>query len=122
MSDFYKDLQTVATNVLNTFNQGDIKLVQSVVLEETSPDEAPETEEVVTQLKGTVNGISFKYVDNTFIFKTDMEATVSVIDGITVSKDDFLMIDDVKYKIIEDLTVPSAGVPVVWKFAVRKGG
>ncbi len=129
--NFYKDLQKVASDVLNTFNQGDIKLVKfedvisydedgSVI--EPTPDNPAEKQEVFYQLKGSVSGVSWKYISSGFATQSDLELTVAVLADKTISIDDYVQIDGVSYKIIEDVSTPSAGVPVVWKFVIRKGG
>ncbi len=129
--DFYKDLQAVASDVLSTFRQGDIKLVKFEpveVLDENgvvippSPDQPAETEEVLHDLKGTVRGVSFKYLSSSFVTATDLEVTTAVLDGVEVSVNDLIEIDGVRYNIVEDVSVPAAGVRVAWKFIVRKGG
>lgn len=119
---FYDEMQQIATNVLGEFNQGVIKLIQLKTPENGTPDDPGELTEVVTELKGVVSGITFKYLKEGYNAVTDFEATVAVVQGVQPLEGDFLEVDGVQYKIIKDVSVPAAGVNVVWKFIVRKGG
>lgn len=119
---FYSDMQKVATSVLTEFKQGAIKLVQFSQSEEWSPDDPDEQTEVIYDLNGTVSGVSYEYLKEGYAVSTDLTVVAAVVDGVTPTENDFVDIDGVRYKIIKDVSVPSAGTKVVWKFIVRKGG
>lgn len=70
-------------------------------------------------LKGGFNGLANRGSDS-FVVSTDLLVTAAVVDGITPTKNDFVVIDGIEYKIIEDVSAPAAGTRVVWKFLVRK--
>lgn len=118
---FYEDMQKTASDILSEFNQGEIKLIQ-FTYPNTSPDEPGEPVETVHDLKGTVSGINFQYIQEGFIPETDLTLVVSVVKSITININDIVEIDGVKYKIVKDISTPSAGVKVVWKFIIRRGG
>lgn len=118
----YDDLQSVTSELMNEFNQGSIKLVQFVYPEDSTPDSPGEPEEVLIELKGTVKGVSFKYLKESFITVSDKEVTTNVINGVIPSENDVIEIDNVRYKILEFLPLPSAGTVCAWKFIVHKGG
>lgn len=119
---FYKEMQNIAKGVLNEFNQGSIKLVQLVESPDGSPDKPGDMQERVYNLKGSVKGVSFKYLKEGYVIHTDLEATVAVIPDVQPTLNDFVEVDGVRYKIIRDVSVPAAGTKVVWKFLIRKGG
>lgn len=118
---FYSDLQVVAQKVLADFKQGTVKLVK--ITAGTGPAYNPGTpSRTEYDLKATVKGVSYSYVQQGFSTKTDLEVISAVRTDVTPDLDDFINIDGIDYKIVQDNTVPSAGVKVVWKFIVRKGG
>lgn len=119
---FYDEMQQIATSVLTEFNQGSIKLIQLEMPSDGSLDDPGEPIEVVTELKGAIKGISFKYLKEGYNAITDFEATVAVVQNVQPKENDFLEVDGIQYKIIQDVSVPAAGLKVVWKFIVRKGG
>lgn len=119
---FYDEMQTIAKNVLNEFNQGSIKLVHLTGSSNSSPDAPDEMKETIYTLKGSVKGVSFKYLKEGYVIHTDLEATVAVIPDVQPTLNDFVEVDGVRYKIIRDVSVPAAGTKVVWKFLIRKGG
>ena len=119
---FYKEMQTIAKNVLKEFNQGEIKLVHLTGSANLSPDAPDEMKETIYDLKGSVKGVTFKYLKEGYVTHTDFEVTVGVIPDVEPSENDFLQINGVRYKIIRDISVPANGTRVVWKFLARKGG
>ena len=118
---FYSDMQKVASSVMSDFKQGTVKLVK--IAAGTGPAYDPGTPiRVEHDLDATVSGISFQYQQEGFSTSTDLQVIAAVLDGITPTLNDFVKIDGIEHKIVRDLTVPSAGTKVVWKFIVRKGG
>jgi hypothetical protein len=118
----YDDLQTVTSEIMTEFKQGLIQLVQFVYPEDSTPDNPGEPEEVLTELDGTVKGVSYKYLKDSFITTSDKEVTTAVVNDIIPSENDFIEIDGVRYKILQFQPLPSAGTACAWKFIVRKGG
>lgn len=118
----YDDLQSVTSDILNEFKQGSIQLVQFKQSEDSTPDNPEEAEEVLTELDGTVKGVSYKYLKDSFITISDKEVTTAVVNDIIPSENDFIEIDGVRYKILQFQPLPSAGTACAWKFIVRKGG
>lgn len=119
---FYEEMQQIATSVLTEFNQGSIKLVQLETPVNGSPDDPGDPVETVTELKGAVTGVTFKYLKEGYNAITDFEATIAVVPDVEPKEGDFLEVDGVQYKIVKDVSVPAAGLKVVWKFIIRKGG
>lgn len=118
---FYSEMQGIASKLLKEFNQGNINLIKFESVD-GNVDEPIEQIEKVYPLKGVAKGVSYKYLKEGFNAITDFEVTVAVDNNITPNINDFLEIDGVKYKIIQDISVPAAGLRVAWKFIVRKGG
>lgn len=115
----YDEMKPVATALLAEFKQGIITLLQ-LVPGTGAADEPGAAVESSYTLNATVKGAPFKYVKDGFAVATDLLVTAAIIEGVTPSKNDFIVIDGERCKIIEDLSVPAAGVKVVWKFLVRK--
>lgn len=116
----YDDLQPVASALLAEFKQGTVKLVQ-VVTGTGAADNPGAPTETTTTLNATVKGAPYKYVMQGLAVQGDVQVIAAVVSGITPAKNDFLEIDGVRYKIIQDISAPSAGTRVVWKFLARKG-
>lgn len=115
----YDELKPVADAILSEFKQGTVKLVRLVAGAGAvdDPGSATETE---TDLNAVAKGVTFKYVRDGFALSTDLIVTCAALDGVTVTKNDFIDIDGTRYKIVEDISPPAAGTRVVWKFIVRK--
>jgi hypothetical protein len=115
----YDDLKPVVTELLGEFKQGTINLIQITSGTGAADDPGAPTE-TTHALSATVKGVSFKYVRDGFALSSDLVVIAAVVEGITPSKNDFIDIDSIRYKIIEDMSVPAAGTRVAWKFLVRK--
>lgn len=117
----YDELQDVASEILEEFKQDSVQLIK--ITQTGGTLDAPGTPvETAYDLDAVVKGINSKYLQEGFILSTDLEVTSAVLSGITISKDDYIKINSIKHKIVEDLSVPAAGTKCVWKFVVRKGG
>jgi len=117
----YNDLKDVTSEILGEFGQGSVNLVQ--VVAGSGPDDNPgESIKTSIALNAVVSGVSFEYVQNGLATKSDLMVTSAVVDDITPTEKDFIEIDSETYKIVKDVSVPSAGTKCAWKFIVRKGG
>lgn len=119
MSDFYNDMQNVATSLINEFEQGVVQYV-----EVTAGDGPPDNPGLPTEVFHTVNavarGVSFKYVDGTSIFSTDEQITISGDQVFTPNGDGFVVVDTVRYKVIKIIRKPAAGTAVAYTIIYRK--
>lgn len=115
----YDELKPVAAQILKEFKQGDIKLVS---ISSTGTPDAPTNTEKLIDLDATCSGVSFKYVKNGMAVMGDLTVTAAVVDGESPSVNDFILVDGVRHKIVQDISPPAAGTRVVWKFIVRRGG
>jgi hypothetical protein len=116
---FYEEMQKVASDVLSEFKQGAIVYVKTVP--GNGPADNPgEPTTVRTTLDAVSKGVSFKFVSDGLALSTDLTVTAAVVDGLTPDARDFIEIDGVSHKIVQDVSVPGAGVRAVWKFIVRK--
>lgn len=119
----YDEMQNIARELLTDpeFKQGKIEYVR--IVPGTGPIDNPGPSVPVPTLipGGTARGVSFKYVKDGLALSTDLTVVLPVTDGVTPDMKDFIDIDGVRYKIIQDISPPSAGVRVVWKFIIRKG-
>lgn len=117
----YDDLQDVTTEVLSEFKQETVQLVK--ITPGTGPADNPGTpSEVVTDLQAVVRGASYKYQKEGFCVAGDLEMTCAVVPGVTVTINDFIIVDGKRFKILSDISVPASGTRVAWKFLLRRGG
>lgn len=116
----YDEMKVISTELLGEFKHGTIKLIQ--IIPASGPDDNPgtPTENSYVLSAVTKDSVPFKYLRDGFATSSDFMVIAAIIDGVTPTKNDFIEIDGVRYKIIADMTVPGAGTRVVWKFIVRK--
>lgn len=117
----YDELKNVASEVLKDFKQSEISLVQLTPGSGPADDPGIPTT-TITELDAVARGVSFKYVQNGLAVASDIQVTAAVLEGVTPSVNDFVRIDGIDHKIIQDISTPAAGTRCVWKFVVRKGG
>jgi len=118
----YDEMQKVAQEILSDpeFKQSVIQHVQ--ITPGVGPVDNPgPSSEVVTALDATARGVSFKYVASGLAVAGDLQVTAAVKAGITPKQSDFIDIDGVRYKIMQILFRPAAGVKVAWTFIVQRG-
>ncbi len=115
----YDEARLAVQNAMPEFKQGTISLVQ-VTAGAGAIDNPGTPTEVTTALNATVSGSIFKYVQMGLAMMSDLVVVAAPIDGITITKNDFIVIDGKRCKIIEDVSKPGAGVIAAWKFIVRK--
>lgn len=116
---FYDEMQKIASDVLNQFKQGSIVYVKTVVGSGPVDNPGPATS-LRYPLDAVAKGVSFKFVSSGLALSTDLTVTCATVDGLTVDARDFIEIDGVSHKIVQDISVPAAGNRVVWKFIIRK--
>lgn len=112
MTDFYQDMQEIATDLLTEFNQGTIKIIR-----DTFPNAKPYDpgEPVPTEysFKGVTRGVSKKFVDGTFILESDLQATLAYSSEIVINpKTDRIKVDNIEYQILSVKNTPASGTIV----------
>jgi len=121
--NFYEEMQNVATEILTDpeFKQGTIHYVKLTPGAGPIDNPGPSTSVATLMPGGVAKGVSFKYVKDGLALSTDLTVILPVPAGLTSDMKDFIDIDGVRYKIVQDISTPAAGTRVVWKFIVRKG-
>ena len=119
----YDEMQNLARDILTEpeFKQGKIEYVQIVPGNGPVDNPGPSRTVVTEMLGGVARGVSYKYVKDGLALSSDKTVTLPVVAGITPDMKDFIDIDGVRYKMVQDISTPAAGTRVVWKFIVRKG-
>lgn len=117
----YDDMQKLATEILTEFKQGVIQLVTVTPGNGPAHNPGPATETTVTLVGAVARGIKFKYVQMGLGVASDMQVTHSVQQGATPAINGFVIIDGVRYKIVNIVDKPGAGVIVAHTLIVRKG-
>ena len=116
MSDFYQEMQDVATDVLTEFDQG-VTLVQ--VTKGAGPSYDPGADsEVDVVIPGTASGVSKKYVNGDSILESDLQAVIAASVAVPTMNDKLKINSDTK-KIISIKAVPAAGIPAVYVVIFR---
>jgi len=122
---FYDDMQSVASELLAEFNQGVIAYIRVTPGVGPAHDPGPATETPVP-VDATARGVKFKYVQNGLALATDLQVTAAAIPALitdfaneTVVRG-FVTIDGLRYKIVQAIPKPAAGVPAAFTLIVRK--
>lgn len=117
---FYDEMQAVASELLAEFKQGVVQLVQSTP--GTGPIDNPgDGTTTTTDLDAVVKGVSYKYLRDANILTTDLQVIAAIVPDITPTPNDFIIIDGISHKIVQDISTPASDVRAVWKWIVRKG-
>jgi hypothetical protein len=120
MSDFYTQMQEVATSLLgpsSDFAQGTLTLRRTAPGDGPPYDPGPSTE-TDYPLSGAVKGVSQEHIDGTLIQVGDKIATVAVpeVEPTTADK---LLIDGSIHQIIKVERKPQAGTAVAFLIFAR---
>lgn len=121
---FYDEMQQIASSVLKDFKQGMVKLHHFEQGRGGTLDEPAASLEKVYELDATIDGVSYKYLLESFAAASDITVTAGVIKGVKIGLDDFIEINGQQYKILRDVSpAPTAvnGQPIVWRLICRKG-
>lgn len=118
MSDFYSEMQGVASDLLREFKQGVIAYV--AVTKGSGPADNPgaPTEKAYT-LDAVARGVAFKYIDGTNVVASDQQMTMPG-KGVAPDMKGFVTVDGVRHKIVRIIRKPSAGTPIAWTVIFRK--
>lgn len=114
----YTDMQAVASSLLTEFDQGNI--VITTVTPGAGPAHNPGSPtEVDTAVKGTVRGVSQKYIDGSLIVATDLQLTIAggVVVPTTTSK---VKLSGVVHQVVAVFPKPAQGTAVAYTVIIRK--
>lgn len=118
MSDFYREMQAVATDLLGEFKQGVIEYVSLTPGNGPADDPGP-SQETVTPVDAVARGVKFKYVDGSNVLATDQQLTMPG-NGVEPQPTGFVRIDGVRHKIVQIVRKPAAGIAVAFTVIFRK--
>lgn len=112
MSDFYKEMQGVATELLAEFNQGVIKYIAPSA---TGGDPFNPTQGASTEytLDAVARGVEFKYIREGYISASDIQVTAAVFD-VEPKMNGTVEIDGKEKQIIAIQQIPAAGTVLSW--------
>ena len=117
MSDFYREMQGVASELLAEFSQGTV--VYTITGAPTGPAWNPTPGAPVSYtLDATVQGVEADYVDGSLILATDKQVTCAVF-GAEPSLAGTITIDGKVCQIVRVDKVPGAGTVIAWRIFVR---
>lgn len=121
---FYNEMGKIASDILGdgNFRQGTIEYVRMIPGTGGTIDEPTDpVPNIQPDRGGVVKGVGFKYIQSGLALASDKTVIIPAIKEFQPSPEDYILIDSEKYSIIQDISVPQAGIRVVWKFIVRKG-
>ena len=129
MTQIYKDFQSLGTELLRQFSQGEVllKRVYEGEPDPTKPWQPPASIERIYRLDATVRGVSSKYVDGTNIIVSDQmlicaipgeliaadDVPINVYEDIFPTEEDAIIVDGQPRTIKAIKPVPAAGIPSV---------
>lgn len=115
----YDEMQGVAVELFDEFQQGSIKYVELQAVEGSTPDDPGDLVRVEYALTATARPVSTKYIDGSHIVQSDKQVSLPG-GGIEPQMSGFLLIDEVQHKIIGIKRIPEAGVAIVYILIVRR--
>lgn len=118
MSDFYSEMQGVASSIIGEFKQGAITYIAVTPGNGPAHNPGPHVE-TPHPINAVARGVAFKYVDNALVLATDLQVTLPG-DSVTPDMKGFVTIDGVRHKIVQIIRKPSAGTVVAWTLIIRK--
>ena len=119
MSDFYEDMQSIATDLIGEFKQGTVQYVAVVAVGGPVDNPGPSTLTTYT-VNAVVRGVAFRYIDGTSIVSTDLQFTISGDQPFVPDMKGHVTVDGVKHTIIGIMPKPAAGTPVAYTIIFRK--
>jgi hypothetical protein len=124
LSEFYAEMQGVATDLLTEFQQGTIVLVRSTptVGDTDRPwDLTADPSPTRVTLRAAARTVDKKYVDGTRIHGGETQVTLSVpVLSPEPTVSDRIEIDGVLMTTVDMHRLPDAGTPVAFVFIVRR--
>lgn len=125
MSDaFYLEMRDVATELLEEFDQGILRLARIAVTtaDADRPWDVSLGAPSFVDLAGTARTVSQRYVDGTRIVNTDIEVTFAHPAGLSPEpqQTDRIEVHGVVHKTVGVKRLPESGPVVAWKFFVRR--
>lgn len=116
----YDDLQVVAQDVLQEFNQGVIEY-GALTSGAGTVDEPGQSAVAYTTLTGAVaRGVQFRYVQNGLAVASDKQVTFAVQAGITPAIKDFMKVDGVRFKVKNVVKKPDAGTVIAYTLILER--
>lgn len=118
----YDELGPVVSEILGSsdFKKETIQLLQITPGAGPADNPGPATE-TVTEVDGTYSGVNGEFVKQGLANVTDLEVVLVPIDGVTLSQKDFIVINAIRYKIIQDMSIYHTNGSLVWKLIIRAG-
>ena len=114
---FYDEMQGVATELLDEFQQGAV--VYNHPGEDTGTEWDPQPGSPTPYpLDAAVRGVQSKYLQDGYISASDLQVTAAVF-AIDPVQSGTISIDGREHEIIEIQKLPGAGVIVAWRFIVK---
>jgi len=114
---FYDEMQGVATELLDEFNQGTLRYIHPG--EPTGPAYDPQPGlPTAYDVDGVVRGVSQQYVDGSYVLATDQQATISVF-GREPTAEGVLEVDGNDRQIVRVDRLPGAGTVVAYRLIIR---
>lgn len=119
----YSELQGVASDLFAEFKQGKVEHVRTVTGAGPA-DEPGATVETVVEIDATVKNVSMSK-SSRYLIRDGLAVAGDLLVSTGVPANpftiqDFIQIDDIRYKIVSIAPKPAAGTPVAFSLIVRR--
>ena len=116
---FYRDMQGIAGDLLEEFDQGPLCLLRETPGDgpDWDPGESPES--LRKSIPGTVRGVSDAYVDGTLVVSTDLQCTIPG-GRIEPKMTDRIEVNGQAHQIVRIDPRPASGTVVAYIVIIRK--
>jgi hypothetical protein len=115
----YDEMQGVAKELFDQFQQGSIKYVELQTASGGTPDDPGDPVRVEYPLTAIARPVSTKYVDGSHIVQSDKQVSMPG-GGVEPQMSGLMIIDDVQHKIIGIKRIPEAGPAISYILIVRR--
>jgi hypothetical protein len=113
MTDFYHEMQDMASEILDDLGQSGIRYIDRSEATGDPFNPTPGTPFPYT-LDAASNGVEFKYVKEGYISASDLQVISSVF-AVTPTKEGIMEINGKQKQIIAIQQIPAAGTVVAWR-------
>lgn len=114
----YDEMQTVASDLLREFNQPTIQLITLTPGDGPIYDPGPSVETVITLDGAVCRGVKTKYIMDGLASAGDEQVTMS--GKYSPKLGDFIAVKGVRSKVVQLISKPSSGTPVVHTCIIRR--
>lgn len=119
MTEFYQEMQGIASELLAEFDQGDIYYI-ALVPGNGPPDNPGPSTQVPYKIDAAARGVKYKYVMGGLALASDLQCTMAVRPDVVPDMKGKVRLGTIDYKIIQIMPIPPSGTTVAHRLIFRK--